>query len=313
MLYYRARREGSAPDLANGFISPGEAADISDWNQLRARIVSILEANRDDQAAAKFNGGIAMQLAPYEGFTVNVWEYLLANRVEPDSDGMIDFRSDEVIAKLQMLAKDLRDDDEASIRPLILFASLHHREEESLRAFQNGETPFLRHWPRAYRALSCEAEFEVGMVPMPGGVLGGQSLAVSRFSKRKEQARKLVEFLTSEESQQALFTSGGFAATRAGVYADAGGTSSEEETQAASQGDCEEVANLWPDVGALFSALTGQSLVEGTAAIPGTRPTVERYTQFSRAFSEFLHGQLESSSAPELDTLQTHLNDALDG
>lgn len=312
MLYYRKPPEDTPPDLANGLISADEASGIVNWASLQGLMEDILKANQASATAAKFKGGIAMQLASYEGFTVNVWEYLLANETKPDAAGMIDFSDDEVVELLRTLASDLHD-DATGLPSLIFGASLYHQEEESLRAFLNGDTPFLRHWPRAYRVLSCEADFAVGMVPMPGGVLGGQSLAVTEASQRKVPALELVKFLTSEESQQALFERGGFAATREDIYADADGEPTEEDSSQ-TPGACEGTGSLWPDVGALHSALTGQAVAEdAAAAIAGERPTVQRYTQFSRAFREFLYAKIEESPDPELDGLKPELDAALEG
>lgn len=295
MLYYRA---GPETDLASGTLAAADAESITDWSRLRDTIGRMLAANPD------FDGGIAMQLASYDGFTVNVWEYLLANGVEADGDdGMIDFGArSNAVDQLDELAGDLHHDIGEGTH-VILQDALQHNEDESLLAFQAGRTPFLRHWPRAFSTLqSCDLGFEVGVVPMPGGVLGGQSLAVSAHSKRQNVSRALVEFLTGATSQQLLFERGGFAATREEPYWDA---IAQLRQGAAPAAACESIEGPRAEAEPLHKALTGKG--------PGRRPAVERYTQFSRAFRDALHAELANNAAPDLEGLESRLNAAIEG
>jgi multiple sugar transport system substrate-binding protein len=295
MLYYRKSGE---TDYAGGTLSVTEARHLTDWDRLRETIEQILAENPD------FDGGIAMQLASYEGFTVNVWEYLLANGVEPDGDGMIDFgaRSDAA-GVLEELALNLHDEVREGAH-IILQDALQHNEDESLLAFQKGRVPFLRHWPRAFAVLqSCDVDFEVGVVPMPGGVLGGQSLAVSAHSRRKNVSRALVEFLTGATSQQLLFERGGFAATREEPYFDA--AAQVANLEGTPDESCEAVGGPRAEAREIYQALTGEG--------PGSRPAVKRYTQFSRAFRDALHPELESDAAPDLSGLESRLANAIEG
>ncbi|THV23594.1 extracellular solute-binding protein [Glycomyces paridis] len=296
MLYYRA---GERSDYAEGVLSVTEAKSIEDWSGLRYAVERMLEANAD------FEGGIAMQLASYEGFTVNVWEYLLANGADvAEGDGRIDFGArSEAVGLLEELAVDLHEEvgDGAHV---ILQDSLQYNEDESMAAFQQGRVPFLRHWPQAVRTLrSCDLDFAVGVVPMPGGVLGGGSLAVSAHSRYKHVSRSLVEFLTGPTSQQLLFERGGFAATRPEPYFDA---IAQIANGVAAADPCESADGPRAEADELYDALTGDGG-------PGRRPAVERYTQFSRAFRDRLHPELASNAAPEFDGLQRHLDDAIDG
>jgi multiple sugar transport system substrate-binding protein len=295
MLYYR---KGDETDYVTGTLSPREAESIEDWVGLRDTVGWILERNPD------FEGGIAMQLASYEGFTVNVWEYLLANGVDAaERTGMIDFgeRSDAAVL-LERLAEDLHDEVREGAH-VILQDSLQHDEDDSLVAFQTGRTPFLRHWPQAIRTLRpCDLDFEVGVVPMPGGVLGGDNLAVSAYSERKNVSRALVEFLTGPTSQQLLFERGGFTATREEPYFDA---IAQLRLGAVSDRACESVGGPRAEAEPLHDALTGEG--------PGSRPAVERYTQFSRAFRDALHPELANNAAPDLGGLKSRLEDAIEG
>lgn len=302
MLYYR---KGPETDYRNGILTTEDASDIRSWDGLKDTIGRILGEDNT------FEGGIAMQLASYEGFTVNVWEYLLANGVDVEAGtGKIDFgeRSDAL-----GLLEDLWGDLWEPVRDrkcVILPDALQHNEDESLAAFQAGRTPFLRHWPQAIRTLeSCEAfsgvpsevEFEVGVVPMPGGVLGGSGLAVSAYSKRKNVSRALIEFLTGPTSQQHLFERGGFAATRPEPYFDA----IAQIENGAADGGCASVGGPRREARELYDALTGEG--------PGQRPEVDRYTQFSRAFRDALHDELADDAPPDLNGLASALDRAIEG
>ncbi|MEU5153074.1 extracellular solute-binding protein [Glycomyces sp. NPDC021274] len=303
MLYYR---RGGETDLANGILTPADAERLRTWDDLADAIGGILAEEN------AFEGGIAMQLASYEGFTVNVWEYLLANGIEvEDGTGMIDFGGREAHGLLRDLARDLHEEVQPG-KYLILPEALQHNEDESLAAFQAGRTPFLRHWPQAVRTLEqCGAfaaaaspvAFEVGVVPMPGGVLGGGSLAVSAYSKRKNVSRALIEFLTGPTSQQLLFERGGFAATRPEPYFDA--IAQLRNGIPAAGSDCESVGGPRSEAAAMYAALTGEG--------PGQRPEVRRYTQFSRAFRDELHPKLGQDASPDLDGLASLLDKAIEG
>jgi multiple sugar transport system substrate-binding protein len=303
MLYYR---KGSESDYDHGVLTEKEAASITSWGDLRDTIGGILRRNDE------FDAGIAMQLASYEGFTVNVWEYLLANGIVTRPDGWIDFGSEDAHGLLRDLAEDLH----GEIAPgtsVILPDALQHNEDESLAAFQEGRTPFLRHWPQVLRTLEqCDAiaaagpvEFKVGMVPMPGGVLGGGSLAVSAYSERKHVSRALIEFLTGPTSQQLLFERGGFAATRPEPYFDAIAQIDDLAAQDDGAADCESTGGPRREAGPMYEALTGEG--------PGRRPAVRRYTQFSRAFRDELHPLLGKDSAPDFTGLESRLERAVEG
>lgn len=165
---------------------------------------------------------IALQLADYEGFTVNLWEVLLgAGAVSVDATGRPVFEDvDQIGATVESLAEGLR---ATSDGPSGTATSLAFDEQGSLAAFAAGRAVFLRHWPRALRLLRGEdaAPFRVGFMPVPGGgVLGGQSLAVAAASRYPVAARRLIEFLTDERSHQVIFERGGFAASREAPYRD---------------------------------------------------------------------------------------------
>ncbi|MEV0952302.1 extracellular solute-binding protein [Promicromonospora sp. NPDC050249] len=181
-----------------------------------------VSGDRAGLSRAPVDTAIALQLADYEGFTVNLWEILLgAGAVSVDATGRPVFEDvDKIDKAVDGLAQRLH---ASTGGPSGTAASLAFDEQGSLAAFAAGRAVFLRHWPRALRLLrgGDAAPFRVGFMPVPGGgVLGGQSLAVAAASRYPVAARRLVEFLTNERSHQLIFERGGFAASREAPYRD---------------------------------------------------------------------------------------------
>ncbi|WP_129787290.1 extracellular solute-binding protein [Promicromonospora panici] len=237
---------------------------------------------------------IALQLADYEGCTVNLWEILLgSDAVSVDGEGRPVFEDVDGIGEtLETLAARLR---ASSDGPSGTAASLAFDEQGSLAAFAAGRAVFLRHWPRALRLLRGEdaAPFRVGFMPVPGGgVLGGQSLAVAAASKYPVAARRLIEFLTDERSHQVIFERGGFAASREAPYRDL-------ETPWAREPATDGLA------ASLVDYATGKG-VEGTndplrkandalrQALDGAspRPRLQHYVELSEEFRRYVRSAL---------------------
>lgn len=196
-----------------------------DWASLDAfahEVFAKVGGERAGLSRPPVDTAIALQLADYEGFTVNLWEVLLGTRaVSVDPTGRPVFQDvDGISDTVDGLAERLRTSTDG---PSGTAASLAFDEQGSLAAFAAGRSVFLRHWPRALRLLRGRdaAPFRVGFMPVPGGgVLGGQSLAVAAASRYPVAARRLVEFLTDERSHQLIFERGGFAASREAPYRD---------------------------------------------------------------------------------------------
>jgi multiple sugar transport system substrate-binding protein len=104
------------------------------------------------------------------------------------------------------------------------------KEEETRSFFQAGNAMFERNWPYAW-ALHENAESpvrgKVGVAPLPappdgGGAstLGGWHIGLSKFSDVKPQALKLVQFVTSYETQKRLLLRLGWNPGRKDLYSD---------------------------------------------------------------------------------------------
>lgn len=200
LLYYRA--DVGIEELPNT------------WGQIIDIIDRVFDTRQDPRLEAGYTG----QLANYEGLTVNALEAMAAANGGGDV-----VRDGKVIVPPEVMQQGLE-----RLRPkggepeIVLRESLAYDEAKSTQAFREGRVIFMRNWPLAYRSLASAGHpVEFDVAPLPGGtVLGGQNLAVAEHSEEPNAARELIKFLTNERSQQILFERGGFAATRAVVYAD---------------------------------------------------------------------------------------------
>jgi multiple sugar transport system substrate-binding protein len=267
LLYYRSDLLG----LLGEQQPPDSWAKLKDQvNAIRARTGNAVE-------------GYVGQFADYEGLTVNAMEVVRGmGGAITDDDG------DVVVEDHWPAIRDAVDLLEA-IAP---DGAPELDEDESIQRFRSGQTLFMRNWPRAYRSLTQDLEgapavpFGVTELPNGFGVLGGQNLAVSADSTRPRAAQALIEFLTSERSQQILFERGGLPATREVVYHD-------------------QAVQEYP-----YEAIL-RALKSPNATL---RPTEPHYARFSEVLRTVVNDALrQGSSLPDADDLQEQLEDALKG
>ncbi|MDN3354391.1 extracellular solute-binding protein [Actinomadura sp. DC4] len=244
--------------------------------------------------------GYASQLADYEGLTVNALE-VLWNTEGLVLTGAVDKVSVEtaagiILPGLRQLAANRAAGDSRS-----------YKEAETLGAFVGGDTTsnrrwdLMRHWPYAFRNLTADPRvhgaFGVGPLPGPGySVLGGQYLAVSRFSKHAAEAGRLVRELTGVRSEQRLFACGGFAATRQAAFED-------PNCQGASKD---------PDVPTAAELASFAATLKTALRTAHPRPVTPYYEQFSETFRQCVLNVLDGH-APSAKTVADALNTALTG
>jgi multiple sugar transport system substrate-binding protein len=254
------------------------------WEGIRREISTVFAAPRP--AGDPLEAGYTGQFANYEGLTVNameaVWE---AGGQVLDDDGNLALGSEDARRGIRSLAKGFADNR------IILADARQQQEAAGTQAFKDGRVLFMRNWPVAYRQLSqrstdaqapsADSDFAVTTLPGPSA-LGGQNLAVASESRHPEAARKLIEFLTDEASQQVLFQDGGLASTRLRTYKDP------------------QVQHDYPYASRLLTAIGDAEL----------RPVTPHYWLFSQVFrqvvTESLDGDGELSDA-QLDRLQRAL------
>lgn len=185
------------------------------WDEMMG-MCSIAKANNIDCYAGQFK--------QYEGLTVNASEAInSAGGSVLTSDGKPNLNTPEAKAGLENLVAAFKDGN-------IPQQAITYQEEESRRAFQDGNLLFLRNWPYVYNLASTEGSSKVkdvlGMTALPGkdgpgaSSLGGHSAAISVYSKNKATALDFVKFLTAEEQQKFFATQGSLAPVLGALYED---------------------------------------------------------------------------------------------
>lgn len=160
---------------------------------------------QDLYAQAAKTDGIAYQGAPYEGLTCDFLEVALSaggQVLSPDGKKSA-INSTQNLAALKLMVAGIQNG--AAVNGVTTYM-----EEETRRVFESGKATFQRNWPYAY-ALGQEApkikgKFDVAPLPPfeEGGkavsILGIDSYVVSKYSKNKEGALRLIDFLTTPET-----------------------------------------------------------------------------------------------------------------
>ncbi|MEU0219244.1 extracellular solute-binding protein [Streptomyces sp. NPDC006265] len=206
LLYYRKDH------LRKASASRTELSDGATWDELR-ELTDAVDPEGD-------NAGWTTQLAAYEGRTVNAIEAFASAvpgfRITDDEGTYVATREQLTAGVTELRAR--------TAKPYMIEEATESREAESLSAFAEGRTTFLRHWPYVYPTLYETFKGELGVARLPGkAVLGGQNLAVtsSLSGQRAAKAEELIAFLTDPDSERCLLRAG-FAATRASAYREPG-------------------------------------------------------------------------------------------
>ena len=169
-------------------------------------------------------GCYAGQFKQYEGLTVNASEAInSAGGSVLNDEGKPNLNTPEAAEGLGNLVEAFKNGN-------IPAEAITYQEEESRRAFQDGNLLFLRNWPYVYNLATTEGSSQVkdvlGMAALPGkdgpgaSSLGGHNAAISVYSKNKATARDFVKFLIEEEQQKFFATQGSLAPVLGDLYED---------------------------------------------------------------------------------------------
>ncbi len=262
LLYWRQDLL-AAHDLAG----PPETLD-----QLVTMAQAVQAAERRDDP--RFFGHL-WQGAPYEGLVVNFLEF--AGRDgglrETDQGWQVDTPANRDALELMH--------DLIHVHRISPPATSTEMREEEVRArFQRGDALFERNWPYAWslhQRPESPVRGDVGVGPLPGprpgagaGTLGGWHVGVSRFSDAREEAVRLVRWLTSRTTQKTMVRRLGWNPGRRDLYADA------------------DLVRELPHLPRLAAAFR--------TARP--RPTVPWYPQMSRVLQRHLSAAISGRAAP---------------
>ena len=183
------------------------------WQELAAVAKVIVQAER--AAGNKKLWGLVFQGRAYEGLTCNALEWINAfgGGTIINSEGKVTVNNPHAVAALTEAASWI-----GTIAPKRV---LNYSEEEARGVFQSGNAVFMRSWPYAWGLGESERspiKGKIGILPMPkgdknfeaSGVLGGWSLAVSKYSNNQAEAADLLFYMTSEEGQKHLSLLGSY-------------------------------------------------------------------------------------------------------
>jgi trehalose/maltose transport system substrate-binding protein len=196
------------------------------WQAMTETAQAVMRAERA-RAGDERMWGHVFQGRAYEGLTVNALEWIAshgAGRVV-EADGSVSVNNPRAAQALALARSWV-----GTITPV---GVLNYAEEEARGVFQSGNAVFMRNWPYAWPLLNAEdspVRGRVGVAVLPrgdveGGVhaaaLGGEQLAVSRYSRHPAQAIDLVRHLTSAAEQKRRAIAGAFSPSLIALYEDA--------------------------------------------------------------------------------------------
>jgi multiple sugar transport system substrate-binding protein len=264
LLYYRT-------DLLRqyGFAGPPET-----WEQLR------LMASKVQAGERPRNGdlwGYVWQGAQYEGLVCNALEvFLSAGGGFLDESGKPILNSPQNVRALSTMVGFIHEDP---ISPPNTFTDM--KEDEVRSQFQVGDAVFERNWPYAWalhNAHDSPVKGKFGIAPLPhfpdhrsASTLGGWHVSLSRYSDRKADAAKFIQYITSYEVQKRLARDLGWNPGRTDVYDDA------------------ELNESYPAL----------SQLRGIFANAAPRPTVPYYSEMSTALQRSLNAALAGTMSAQ--------------
>jgi trehalose/maltose transport system substrate-binding protein len=253
------------------------------WEQLKSTAAKIQAAER--QAGNDRMWGYVFQGRAYEGLTCNALEWIASygGGTVVDASGKVTVSNPQAAQALAMAAGFV-----GTISPT---AVLNYSEEESRGPFQSGNAVFMRNWPYAWAAAQSPdspVKGKVGVTLLPAGgngdgggegtlhaaTLGGQELAVSKYSKNPQLAAALVMSMTGAAQQKARALEASYNPTIVSLYDDA------------------DIRRANPFMGSLAQAFA--SAVARPTSIAGTH-----YNQLSSQFQSAVHEVLSKAEKPE--------------
>jgi len=170
--------------------------------------------------------GYLWQGKQYEGLVCNFVEFIGSN-----NGGIIDDTGRIIVNSAQnKIALDFMHDMIWKYRISPQNTQSELMEESSRHLFQQGKGLFLRNWTYVWELCQedplMKGKVGVSLLPKfsdgsPASVYGGWHLAINVHSKKKKQAWKLIEFLTSHEAQKELAMNLSWLPSRTALYDDA--------------------------------------------------------------------------------------------
>ncbi len=204
LLYYRK-------DLLQKY---GISGPPQTWDQLEQDAKKVMQGER--KSNPNFYGFV-FQGNAYEGLTCDALEWLASTGggTFVNQQGKVTINNPQAA---QMLKK-----VQGWVGTIAPRGVTSYTETESMDAFQGGNALFLRNWPYAWgvaNAPGSKIKGKVGVAPLPAAsgqqhvaTVGGQELAVSRYSQHKQAAIEFVKYLTSPQVEAWRAVAGSYAPT----------------------------------------------------------------------------------------------------
>jgi len=258
------------------------------WADLAATAQKIQSEER--KAGNQRLWGFVFQGRAYEGLTVDALEWIASSGggTIVDGSGKITVNNPKAVAALDQAA--------SWVGKIAPEGVLSYGEEEARGVFQSGDAVFMRNWPYAWalaNAPDSPIRGKIGIAPLPKGgpdgkhvaALGGQQLAVSKYSAHPDLAADLVLYLASAAEQKRRAVEGSFNPTIASLYKDP------------------EILRANPFMGQL------DAVFANTVARP-SRVTGSKYNRVSTEFFTAVHATLshQGDAATNLAGLEKLLN-----
>lgn len=282
VLYYRA-------DLLRKY---GYSNPPATWGELEKMAARIQAGER--AGGNKDFWGYVWQGAAYEGLTCNAleWQASLGGGDLIEPNGSITVNNPKTIEAIERARRWI-----GTISPPSVVA---FKEQDSRNVLHAGNAAFERDW--LWRQFSEESlipnsKAMIAIALLPGGsagrasTLGGQSLAISKYSKHPRESAELIRYLTSHDEQLTLWKKHAMLPTRREFYA------SPEYLQ-----DRPGIAQLWKQLGSV--AVARPSTVSGV-----------HYDEVSRAYFSSVHSILagEQDASKAMSELQAKLESITGG
>jgi trehalose/maltose transport system substrate-binding protein len=266
LLYYRK-------DLLQKYNRPVPAT----WEELTETARIVQEGER--RAGNNNFTGFVWQGRAYEGLTTVALEWVYSHNGGTiiDEKGEITINNPNAAQALKTAA--------GWVGKISPEGVLNYTEEEARGVFQAGNATFMRNWPYAWaltQGSDSPVKDKVGVAPLPkggaggknAGTLGGQLLAVSKYSKNADASADLVMHLTSPEEQKRRATVGSFNPTIPALFRDP------------------EIQQSAPFISELFEVFAN------AIARPAT-VTGQNYNKVSSEFFNAVHQVLSGRAQPE--------------
>lgn len=186
------------------------------WTELEEMAAKIQEGERG--AGNEDFWGYVWQGRPYEGLTCNALEWQVSNGGGEivDSEGKVVLNNAESAEAISRASSWI-----ARISPPEVIS---FDEEDSREVWNNGNAAFMRNWSYVYALSKANPDLDFGVTTLPAGstgtaaTLGGWQLMVSKHSKSKKAAVKVIRYLTSPAVQRRRAIEGSFAPTLSSLY-----------------------------------------------------------------------------------------------